>query len=509
MENVKRFEALKLSLKSDGKVLKGESGRFKSVEAFEKMCYTHRINIDRNNITQEYEACAAELYVPAPKKITYGDLQEMLDSETLFKDFELIVDGKGHPIIKYTNPETNQKFIFGTTHDVDYKFIYKALVAFGVPTLNTWKEVLFPHMEALKMGFLNGETAVETLWSRIYSGLEHLKRHYVDPDAMPVALEGKGSKADHIIPFHRKEVTLGDLHPFLRGFLERTEDHKYLCAMLASRLLGFRHAYIPYLIGAGGDGKSTFISFLDKVVDGYTATLDVADATYGLYNCIDKIFLFINDTSNKRIFYYETIKNISGNDFTRVNGKYQHARDVKLPGMILISSNQMPILTKAEWLKRRARIFKISPMTKDMKDNLVDVGTAVSLMASTTNEFLNYCLQCLDQVGNPETGEVRAPPTHKSIIDDGETPEEDEYEDFLQDLNLEVSAEVSITEYSFRKKIRNKIQEQHKSEYFMQNFLAYLREKKGITRGAGYYNGIGTALPKVDGNTKFIGKNAS
>lgn len=501
-----KFESLKFVLQSDGKVLKDVSGRKKDLEGFRKACYSNKVMIDWDNIAAEYAECIEALYQPPEPVIGYDNIQDVLDTEKLFEDFELIFDGKGLPIVRYTSPETKKKYILGTTHDVDHKFLYKTLVGIGMPTINSWRNALSPYTKQLKIPYLNAETTIEVIWSIVFSGLEHLGRHYVNPDAMPVALEGKGGSAGHIIPFHRKDSTLDEFHPFLRGFLERTVDHKFLCAMLASRLLGFRHAYIPYLVGAGGDGKSTFISFLDKIVDGYTATLDLADATYGLYNCIDKIFLFINDTSNKRIFYYETIKNISGNDYTRVNGKYQHARDVKLPGMILISSNQMPILTKAEWLKRRARIFKVNPMAQEQKENLVDVGTAVERMLSSKNAFLNYCIQCLDEVGNIHTGEVRQPPTNKVIIDDGETPEEDEFEDFLLDLGMEITEEAHITEYSFRKKIRTKTQEQHKSEYFMQNFLAYLREKKGVTRGAGYYKGVGLPSPKVDGHTKFIGK---
>src|SRR6516164_2759234 len=510
MENSKRFENLRYTFKSDGRALKDSNGRVRNTDQFSKACFQAKIMIDPFIVAEEYRACVKELFEPEEEKTTEEAILEFLDPTVVFENFELLLDGKGHPIVKYTSPDTGRKHILGTTKDVDHRALYKELVSFGITTLDKWKLILKPLIKQLRTPVLTGEVAVETIWSRLYSGLELLPRKYVDPNAMPVALEGKGNhRADHIIPFHRKDSTLGELHPFLRGFLERTEDHKYLCAIIASRLLGFRHAYIPYLIGAGGDGKSTFISFLDKVVDGYTATLDVNDATYGLYNCIDKIFLFVNDTSNKRIFYYETIKNISGNDFTRVNGKYQHARDVKLPGMILISSNQMPILTKAEWLKRRARIFKISPMPEEMKENLVDVGTAVASMATTTNEFLNYCIQCLEEVGSIHTGEVKQPPTHKKIIDNGETPEEDEYEDFFQDLGVDLNPEYTITEYSFRKKIRTKCQEQHKSEYFMQNFLAYLREKKGVTRGAGYYKGVGTPIPKIDGHTKFIGKNAS
>lgn len=509
MENGKRFEGLRYVLRSDGRSLKDSNNRMKNPEQFAKQCFNARIAIDFSKLNDEYKACVEELYEEEYEKSPEQQVLENLNSEEIFKDFELIVDGKGAPIVKYISPDSGRKNILGTTKDVDFRYLYKELVGSGISTIDKWKFILKPYLKPLKITNLTAEVAVETIWARLYSGLELINRQYVDPDAMPVALQGKGRPADHIIPFNPKDVTLGDLHPFLRGFLERTEDHKYLCAMLASRLLGFKHAYIPYLVGAGGDGKSTFISFLDRVVDGYTATLDLADSTYGLYNCIDKIFLFVNDTSNKRIFYYETIKNISGNDFTRVNGKYQHARDVKLPGMILISSNQMPILTKAEWLKRRARIFQVAPMTREQKENLVDVGTAVNLMAQTSNEFINYCLQCLGQVGNPETGEVKLPPTHSELIEGGETPEEDEFEDFLLDLGMELTNGSKTTEYSFRKKIRIKVQEQHKSEYFMQNFLAYLREKKGITRSGGYYHNIGLPGVKMDGHTKFAGKTAS
>lgn len=501
-----KFEKLKYVLKSNGKVLKDMNGRTKTPEQFMMICFKAGVSINTGDTT-DYDLCVRELKDNKEEETTEQSVVESLDMEALFKDFVLIEDGKGHPIVKYTNPETNQGHMFGTVPDVDHKFIYKALISFGKETLANWKQTLAPYKSHLKLKVLTDEVVVEYVWVNLFSGLAHINRKYIDPNAMPVALQGKGKSADYIIPFTLKDTALRDLNPILGNFLERTKDHKYLCAIIASRLLGFRHAYIPYLVGAGGDGKSTFITFLDKLVNGYTANLDLGDSSYGLFGCVDKVFLFINDTSNKRVFYYETVKNISGNDYTRVNGKYQHAKDVKLPGLIIISSNQLPVLSKAEWLKRRARIFQVARMTDEQRENPLDVNTAADLMNSSGNEFLNYCLQCLSEVGNTTTGSVNIPPTHGYLMDSSETPEEDEYEDFLVDLGFSLNAEVRVTEYAFRKKIRTKLQDQRKSEYFMENFLAYLREKKGVTKHSGHYHGIGPKVAETTG-TKFVGKTA-
>lgn len=503
-----RFEKLRTVFKSNGSQLKDFGGKTRTINQFKTMCFELGIATSITTLNEDFQECVKELAVYSKDEVSPIEfVADHLDPELIFDDFELIEDGKGSPILKYTNPKTNQKFILGTVADVDHRLIYKSLISFGRPTLNSWLAILMPYVKYLKIDRLTEEIAVDTIWNLIYSGLAQVGTRYIDPEAMPVALQGLGKPADYIIPYFRKESTLGDLHPFLRGFLERTQDHKYFCAILASRLLGFKQPYIPYLVGAGGDGKSTFMTFLDKLVNGYTANLDLSDSTYGLYGCIDKIFLFINDTSNKRVFYYETVKNISGNDYTRVNGKYQHAKDVKLPGLIIISSNQLPVLNKAEWLKRRARIFQVAKMSDEQKENLVDVPTAAALMTTTANEFLNYCLQCLREVGNSETGVVRNPPAHVNIMDTADSSEEDEYEDFILDLGFQIGVDCTVTEYSFRKKIRMKCNDQRKNEYFMENFLAYLREKKGITRTGGYYHGIGMAKNETS-TTKFVGKSA-
>lgn len=511
-----RFEKLIRVFKSNGYELRDMKSRQKNVVAFIQACDLHGVKIDKNIDKEEYSACIKELHEYSlrvaeenPEQSVQDRVIEQLDVEALFADFEKRDDGKGSPILKYTNPETKEVFTFGSIGDFsDHKRVTKALIDDGEQTLDNWVEVLKPFKSVLKIGALTEAKAVEVIWDSLFTGPKKIRTKKVDPESLPAVLDGFGKSSDYVIPFTRKHVTLDDLNPILSGFLGRMDNHKYFCAILASKLTGSSFAYTPYLFGEGGDGKTTFTRFLDKAVNGLTANLELGDSTFGLYNCTDKVFLYINDTSNKYVYHTEIVKKIAGTDSVKVNGKYQQPRDMVLPGMIIITSNQLPHASKEVWYQRRARIFKVSKMPGIVRESLMDTKTASNAMYSTVNEFWNYCIQCLEEVGNLETGYVNDLPNHKQSLASAEVAE-DVYEDFLLDLGYTLDESLTISGHAFRSKISKKAQEQGKDKFFKDQFIAYLAQHKGVTKDDKVYVGIGIKQPVADGHTKFIGKSAA
>lgn len=511
-----RFEKLIKVFKSNGYELKDMKSRPKNIAAFMQACDLHGVKIDKNFDKEEYAACIKELYDYAaeqadanPEQSVQDRVIEQLNVEGLFADFEKRDDGKSSPLLRYIHPETKVVTTFGSLGDFnEHRKISKALLDKGHETLEKWVEALKPFKSVLKIGALTESKAAEIIWEGLFTGPAKVRTKIADPDAIPVVLEGFTKSADHVIPLTRKDVTLDDLHPILSGFLTRMENHKYFCAILASKLTGSSFAYTPYLFGEGGDGKTTFTRFLDKAVNGLTANLELGDAAFGLYNCTDKVFLYINDTSNKYVYHTEIVKKIAGTDSVKVNGKYQQPRDMVLPGMIIITSNQLPHASKEVWYQRRARIFKVSKMMGVVRESLMDTKTAANAMYTTVNEFWNYCIQCLQEVGNLETGYVNDLPNQQRNLASAEVAE-DTYEDFLLDLGYVLDGSLTISGHTFRSKISKKAQEQGKDKFFKDQFIAYLAQHKGVSKDDKVYVGIGIKQPVSDGHTKFIGKTAA
>lgn len=501
-----RFQALSKIFKYNGVVLKDHNSRQRTVAQFVAACDGYNIKIDKNIDQEEYHACAAELAENTSDQSPLEIVKEKLNVDQLFADFEKLDDGTGSHILRYKNPDTRETFTFGSVGDFnEHRKVTKALIDKGSGTLENWVIALRPYKALLKVPSLTEARAAELIWETLYTGPHTIRTRKVDPDALPVVLEGSKKSADLVIPFTKKDVTIDDLHPFLKSFLTRMENHKHFCAILASKLTGSTYAYTPYLFGEGGDGKTTFTRFLHKAVQGSTANLEVGDSAFGLYNCTDKIFLLINDTSNKYVYHTEIVKKIAGTDSVKVNGKYQQPRDMVLPGMIIITSNQLPHASREVWYQRRARIFKVSKMAGVVRESLVDTKTASEAMYTTVNEFWNYCLQCLAEVGNVETGFVSDLPNQKQNTSSTEVAE-DVYEDFLIDLGLVTDSNLTISGHALRSKIRKKMQEQGKDKYFMEQFLAFLSQHKGVLKDDSNYAGIGVPEIVRDGHTKFTGK---
>lgn len=501
-----KFEKLQKTLKSTGTELKDVNGRSRNLHQFQKVCKDYDIKLDLNNVDKEYELCIQELlelsFKTHREKTPYEIILEKLNPLELFKDFEICEDNTDNYIIQYTNPLTKNKKAMCTILDYDARLLSSWLSSNGVPTLDQWQEALKPYKSALKLKTITAESSVNTILE-LCGKTDFIKRRPYDFRAATVALEGTNTKADHIIPFTKKHSTLGDLNPVLNSFLERTTDHKYLCAIIASRLLNFKHSYTPYLYGGGGDGKSTFISFLNMLVKGQTSNLRPETSNFGLYNCVGKVFLMVNDTNTKHVFSFENIKQISGYDKVSVESKYKNAKDLYLPGMIIITSNRMPEIYNEVWFKRRARIFPVSSLNKTKEGKgVLDATTAAEEMYKTANEFINYCLQCLEELGNINTGEV---PIHPYLIDlfkNTVSSQELAQRDFLKKLGYTVDPTLTSVGYTLRGKVESRANEDRKDSYFVQNFMDFLERKNGVYLLDDTYYGIG--IPSKDpGNTTF------
>jgi hypothetical protein len=486
------IKVLRETFKSNGKVLKDKSRHEVSIEKFGLICYGLGFIIQKEDLIEQYDMVVRMLDNAGFDLI--GSIRESLIKEEVFKGFKAR-GCKGTNSIIYYSENGERSFCLGASRDLDTSALYQTMVGDSLyfPVIERWQKQLSPHAEALKISINDTRKIIELIWEKIFTGPMDMQQDEIDFSMPPAILEGFGKGTEYTIPFKLKHSTLRELHPILKDFLERMEDHEYFCAILASRLIGqFKH-YIPWLYGKGGEGKSTFMRFLDHLCPKGSAELNLQDKNTGLWEALGKTFLIIPDTNNKNIFHYEEVKKISGGDSVVINGKYKHPRTEKLPGMIIVSSNKLPNIGSYTYAQRRARIFKIKTGNFSGTQKELSVDKAAKDMMSTANEFLNYCLQCLKQVGNVETGQVPEPPS--TITNSSKSLEEYEFLDFIDDSGLILSEESFISGKELRSLLKK--ESKNRSEFFKENFIEYLQNYCKVVLDKEVYKGIGKKNQKI------------
>ena len=220
-------------------------------------------------------------------------------------------------------------------------------------------------------------------------------------DSQPAValIEGYGGFCLRTIPFKEQKVTINDLVPKLQDFLNRTSNHEYMCAILWAHLIGHHVPYVIYLYGGGSNGKTTFVNFLGEIVgsDFYTTFQSGSDfSASGMYN---KSIISIVENPKFHIMDNQTLKSISGNSRFTINYKYSTPFDAYITGLLIADSNTRPRLKADVNEFRRLRFFNIKEIKQDFNKIRSTKGVTQEY-TSCTNEFLNYCKQQYDKLGN-------------------------------------------------------------------------------------------------------------
>lgn len=487
------LDKLKGSLTSDGAILRDGQRKMITKEKFkEYLIKTQEVLIKQADLEEKYMEAVKFLYTPKigvkeEPKLTDEEVASLLDTKEIFKNFFGRSDGE-QPTLIYYRINENKAFLFGSMADLDHHRVYKILtqdVQFS-KTLKRWQDSIRPYAKHLKIRIVDSRQVVEAVWATLFNPTDHIETVLTDFKDSPALLQGYGQAVEYTIPFIKKHSTLGDLGPTLSSFLSRVSDHKHLCAIIASRLVGFKWDAIPWIYGKGGEGKSTFTKFLGQIVPNGSAEIRLGDPN-GLWEAIGKTFLIFPDTSDKNLIYHREVKNISGGDPVSIVGKYKAARTQCLTGLIIITSNKLPNIGSDEAIIRRTRVFSVEPAENDLNFIKMSIDKAVEDMKKYTNEFLNYCLQCLEEVGNIITGEVKHHPTNKQY-QGFKTLQELEFEDFIKRHKFVTNETSSIGGFELRALLRSN----EKEKFFMENFIDYVKQQKRvIVTPEGDYVGIG------------------
>lgn len=484
------FSCFKGFIKSNGQSLKDRNGRIMDPKKFRALCVENDILFKSTELQEHYLRAVVDLQ-EQPNKLLIADA---LDETEVFEGFKAKGDGV-QPSLIYVKLNDTKTLCLGSSKDLTYREVYQTLSSNALlhPILHRWQRLLDPMAEQFKLNITDLRQVVEIMWEKRFTAAVTMENEIIDFEAPPAIIDGFGKGTEYTIPFTKKHSTLDDLNHILNSFLSRMKDHKHFCAILASRLIGFKWHYIPWIYGKGGDGKSSFTRFLKLIIPNGVAEIKLGD-TNGLWEALGKTFLIFGDTSNKNLVFYEEVKKISGGDPISISGKYKHARTEVLPGQIIITSNRLPSVGASEAIKRRTRVFSVEAGTFQNTDKEVSVETAASSMHESVNAFLNYCIQCLEEVGDIKTGKV---PDHPSNIThkNQKTSEELEFNDFMEKLKLVYGSHLSIKGSELRGLLK---QGSDRNEYFKDNFIEYAQNNEGVTFDGNRYYGIGKESQPIE-----------
>jgi hypothetical protein len=483
MDELKVLQEL---FKSNGVILRDKSRNEVTPEKFRRICSDKDILFKTEETYIKYAEAVQALVNNDLEKNALDIVREKITKEMVFEGFVAKGAIGQDSLVWYSG---NGGHWLGGVKDLNPRTVHEIMKNQAYHEVVTkWKNLLTPYASALKLNVGNVKEVIEMMWEKLYSAEHDMAQQTVDFSAPPALLEGFSTTSEYIIPFTKKHSTLNELNPILKDFLTRTEDHKYLCAILASRLIGHSKAYIPWITGKGGDGKSAFITFLRMIVGKYSCVIDISSDQANISEAIGKTLIIVNDTSKKNIFHYDLIKNVSGGDGISINAKYKHPVTLVLPGQIIITSNSTPNIGRYPYAQRRARVFKVSEGNFSETIKEVSVKVAAEAMFSTVNEFLNYSLQCLEELGSIETGYVPRPLSSKTH--EKKTLEEHSYYDFIENNKLALGPNSTISGVLLRKLLNKEKKE--RGEFFPDNFLEYMHKYCGVTSEEKHYVGIGS-----------------
>ena len=149
------FDLIKSVLKSDGTYLRDFNGRAKTPDQFAKICFDIGMPIHKSKAHEAYQACVKHMAPPPKEPVSEKSAEEVvkqsLNPQEIFKDFELLNTERGAPLLRYTHPVTQERFLFGSLPDMTPEKLLCDLLSFGRPTLEAWKNSLTPHAKFLKI----------------------------------------------------------------------------------------------------------------------------------------------------------------------------------------------------------------------------------------------------------------------------------------------------------------------------------------------------------------------
>lgn len=282
----------------------------------------------------------------------------------------------------------------------------------------------------------------------------------------PVTINGKELAYHNLEIPKKKDIQLSK---YLQEFLNRVTDHKQLCAILWLMFNGIKTPYVVYLQGSGGDGKSSFIEMLCRLVKSYAAF--ELDGKHKYYHMFGKALLVLTENTDTYLLQNKSVKEVTGNSNVSCQEKGKTSFTSTITGLLIVDSNLKPKLIGEEYEFRRLRYFEVTPPSITERLSVEDY---INELGNSPVDFVNYCEQCYDEVGKNnqvENSESMYTLT-KTLIDSAYTYK---FEKAIKKCGFNIGEGLEMDVNDFYDTFYKKVKEASSDRFLLDNLKTYLR----------------------------------
>jgi hypothetical protein len=350
---------------------------------------------------------------------------------------------------------------------------------------------LTPYINPKKPEMVSNEDVFEKLINVLRPQFT-MPRYPVTQDPHPVILSTyKHRPALKYISFVEQNVTFNDLNSYVKDFLSRTSNHKYLCAILYTNLIGVKTPYVVYLHGKGGNGKSSFVSMLEAIVQ-YSSANYTKNQQFGMSYVYGKSLILHNENDSETYLLQQPmLKAITGSDLIQIEKKGETPFGARIRGLMIVTSNNPPIIIGSDDEVRRLRYFFTEELVID-EDNILGTDEATKRYLEKPDVFINYCRQCYDELKTKSGELIRNYPEFDEVI---KSLRNDELQTNFDKVFNAIFTTKKLFELNpkgscLMRDLKAHIREIDKSKFATQNFEKILEADYKIKKENGRYIGI-------------------
>lgn len=280
-------------------------------------------------------------------------------------------------------------------------------------------------------------------------------------DVKPVAFANDPSYAWHKLDFDLDDKsTIQNTAAY--NFISRCSDPDAVLQFIGSLFVDSRREQYLWLYGEGGEGKSTFVSFIDKLMGKSSrgAVVPNLNDRFWTASLIGYRLVCFNDTNNYGFPATGLFKSLTGDDAIQIEEKFGGIRNVYLNAKFIFTSNERPNLSSERADRRRAIYVEVSELKTQDQDHSIHERLWEDRQAIVSAAVLHY--QTYSKHGSI-TANTEA---LDEIIVDNETIYSSVFE---KCFILESDAKISSS------RVQDILRKEYTSNTDIRNFYAWLR----------------------------------
>ena len=227
-------------------------------------------------------------------------------------------------------------------------------------------------------------------------------------------------------------------HTALDGFLARCSDPQAVGQWIGSLFVESPREQYLWLHGEGGDGKSTLVRFLARLLgDGYRSrVVPQPGDRFWTSGIVGASLVAFNDTNNYGFPASGLFKSLTGGDAVQVEEKGKPLKNVTISAKFIFTSNEKPKLSSERADRRRAIYIEVAALPDEDRDFNID--------NVLWNDRANIISQCVSLYNRMKTagGQIKCDLSKlDELISDNEMEFEAVFEKwFLDDPGSHVTA---------------------------------------------------------------------